>query len=63
MFSKSLRNLTSDFAHKQVTNGFSKKYGENFDRIFGGAKTRKTSAKESVSDVNLKETSKTPNSK
>jgi hypothetical protein len=36
MLSRSLvRSFSSDFAHKQVSSGFSKKYGENFDKIFG----------------------------
>ena len=35
MLSRSVTRLSSDFAHKQVSSGFSKKYGENFDRIFG----------------------------
>jgi hypothetical protein len=29
------RAFSSDFAHKQVSSGFSKKYGEQFERIFG----------------------------
>lgn len=29
------RAFSSDFAHKQVSNGFSRKYGERFDKIFG----------------------------
>jgi hypothetical protein len=35
MLSRSISRLSSDFAHKQVNTGFSKKYGDNFDRIFG----------------------------
>lgn len=29
------RAFSSDFAHKQVSNGFSRKYGERFEKIFG----------------------------
>jgi len=53
MLSRSVSRL-SDFAHKQVSSGFSKKYGDNFDKIFGKKKTS-TSA-------SMKNSEKKPNS-
>lgn len=34
MLTRAVSRLSPDFAHKQVSNGFSKKYGQNFDKIF-----------------------------
>lgn len=42
MLTRAANRLSSDFAHKQVSNGFSKKYGENFDKIFGKKKPTTT---------------------
>ena len=55
MLSRSLSRLSSDFAHKQVSAGFSKKYGDNFDRIFG-----KKSSNQKSNQANTPEAAKDP---
>jgi hypothetical protein len=41
----------SDFAHKQVSSGFSKKYGENFERIFRSKKPGSNQGNSQASEV------------
>jgi hypothetical protein len=50
----SLPRFLRDIAHKQVNNGYSKKYADNWDRIYGKKKT--VDVKQS--DRNAKETPK-----
>ena len=57
MLSRSTARLfSSDFAHKQVSSGFTKKYGENFDNIFG--KKKPTTVKETLKDKDTNATNK-----
>ena len=55
MFLRGLTRFSSDFAHKQVSSGFSKKYGENYDRIFG----KSIGGKRDLAKDSLKEAGKT----
>ncbi len=53
MLSRSIRRcFSSDFAHKQVSAGFSKKYGESFDRIFGSRTKKSTGKTDQKTNVN-----------
>ena len=47
MLSRGILRL-SDFAHKQVSNGFSKKYGEQWEKIFQNRKPSSSKPAEAV---------------
>lgn len=53
MISRTIARRFSDFAHKQVSAGFSKKYGQNFEKVFGKkpSQTVDSAAKESAKDL------------
>ena len=51
MLSRVVTRRFSDFAHKQVSAGFSKKYGENFDKIFGKKPKQSGTGSSSKKDV------------
>ena len=52
MFARNIKRcFSSDFAHKQVSSGFSKKYGDQFERIFGNKNATQQTPQKPKTDI------------